>query len=55
MRQEISRLRSLVSRAASDLMNAGAERKAGRLVRALGGRHFRTQATMQASKTPTRA
>jgi hypothetical protein len=38
LRQEISRLRMLVSRAAYDLKDAGKERKAGSLLRALEGR-----------------
>ena len=38
LRKEIARLRSLVSRAAYDLKDAGADRKARTLVRALEGR-----------------
>jgi hypothetical protein len=38
LRKEIARLRSLVTRAAHDLEQAGAERKAQRLLRALEGR-----------------
>jgi hypothetical protein len=38
LRKEIARLRSLVSRAAYDLEQAGAQRKAQRLLRALEGR-----------------
>ena len=38
LRQEIARLRMLVSRAAYDLKDAGQERKAARLQRALEGR-----------------
>ena len=38
LRKEIARLRSLVTRAAYDLEQAGAERKAQRLLRALEGR-----------------
>jgi hypothetical protein len=38
LRKEIARLRSLVSRAAHDLEQAGAQRKAQRLLRALEGR-----------------
>jgi len=38
LRKEIARLRSLVSRAASDVRDAGAEGKSQRLIRALEGR-----------------
>jgi hypothetical protein len=38
LRKEIARLRSLASGAAYDLRNAGEERKANRLLRALEGR-----------------
>jgi hypothetical protein len=38
LRKEIARLRSLVSRAAYDLKDAGAERRARSLLRALEGR-----------------